>query len=398
VRWSLAATLERTFLIRRRAHLLTLTSGLAAQQLTGAVSENDVLIEDAAGRPVRRVEFGPAGSLGASDHPLGVAARDVWEATDRLQVDAGVRVDHDTSYGGPTPSARAGIRYELNERGSTVLKAGYGRFVGSLPLAVESFFGYPTRTDVRLDPETGTVRTTTVLRPAVDRLQLPRATAATVQIEREIGQGLDTLVGVTVRRSSRLATLDVPAASGPLAVRSTGTGSYRELQFSIRKRWRDNQQLFASYVRSSARGELNDFAALFQQLDAPLLQPGGASRLPADATHRWIVWGTINMPYSVVVSPVVEWHSGFPYSLVDASYLYDGEPNRGTFPAFLAADFIVYRTFRARGRAADLGIQLFNATGHFNPRDVNPVTTAPGFGRFSNGVGPVLRGFMLLKW
>ena len=136
--------------------------------------------------------------------------------------------------------------------------------------------------------------------------------------------------------------------SGPAVVRSTGTGSYRELQVSVRQTWPHDQQLFVSYVRSSAHGELNDFAALFQTLDTPLLQPGGPSRLPADAPHRWIAWGTFNLPRRIVVSPVIEWHSGFPYSVVDERYRYVGTPNQGAFPAFVAADFVVFKTFTVR--------------------------------------------------
>jgi hypothetical protein len=293
-----------------------------------------------------------------------------------------VRVDHDSSYGGAV----------------TVIRAGHGSFVGTLPLAVEAFAGHPARVDTAVDPRTGTDLDAIVLRPTVERLQLPMAKAVTLQIERQLRPGLDGQVGITDRRSTRLATLDVPLTSGAAAVRSTGTASYREMQLSVRKTWSGDQQLFASYVRSSAQGELNDFATLFQSLDAPLLQPGGISRLAADARHRVIVWGTFNLPRRIVVSPVVEWHSGFPYSIVDHRYRYVGTPNSATFPAFMAADVIVYKTWTVRQRSADLGIQLFNATNHFNPREVYPVAGAPRFGSFTNSVGPILRGFMLLKW
>jgi hypothetical protein len=49
-------------------------------------------------------------------------------------------------------------------------------------------------------------------------------------------------------------------------------------------------------------------------------------------------------------------------------------------------------------RSADLGIQLFNATNHFNPRDVHAVVGAPRLGEFANSVPTILRGFMMLKW
>jgi hypothetical protein len=83
---------------------------------------------------------------------------------------------------------------------------------------------------------------------------------------------------------------------------------------------------------------------------------------------------------------------------VDARYEYVGRPNSAAFPAFMATDLVVYKTFTVRQRSADLGIQLFNATDHYNPRDVYPVVGAPRFGETTNSVGPILRGFMLLKW
>ena len=137
---------------------------------------------------------------------------------------------------------------------------------------------------------------------------------------------------------------------------------------------------------------------LFTGFDTPLLQPGGMSRLPADAPHRWLAWGTVNLPLGLVASPVFEWHSGFPYSVVDSRYLYLGEPNGASFPAFMAVDLIAYKTVTYKKRAADVGIQLFNTTNHFNPRDVYPVAGTRNFGRFTNSVGAILRGFMMIKW
>jgi hypothetical protein len=399
IRYSVAASWDRTLSFGRHEHALGITANMASQQLRGSVAENLLQVEDERGRLVRRIEFGAPSTLTASDAPVALTARDVWTFGNRLQLDVGARADRDSSYGAALArSARAGLRYAFEDDSATVVRAGYGGFVGRLPLAVEAFGGYPARVDTAVDAETGSVLDRTVLVPTVERLQLPRARAFTLQIERRLGRVLEGQIGFTNRQSTLLATLEVPTVSGPAAVRSTGTGSYKELQISIRRAWLHDQQLFLSYVRSSALGELNDFAALFQPLDAPLLQPGGFSRLPADARHRVIAWGTFNLPRRFVLSPVIEWHSGFPFSIVDERYRYFGTPNRAAYPPFFSADFILFKTVTVRQRSADLGIQLFNATNHFNPRDVYPVTGTPRFGTFTNSVGPVLRGFMMLKW
>jgi hypothetical protein len=236
------------------------------------------------------------------------------------------------------------------------------------------------------------------MQPAVDRLRLPRALTATIGIERQIMPTLDAQISVAERSSSRLATLTVPVASGPLVVRSDGRAHYREVQISARKRWDNDQQLFVSYVRSVSVGELNDFSTLFQGHDYPLLQPGGRSRAPADAPNRVLAWGTFNLPRRIVVSPVAEWHDGFPFSLVNSHYFYAGTPNDRRYPAFMSTDLVVYKTFTAKKRNADIGFQLFNATNHYNARDVYPVIGDGRCGAFTNSVGPILRGYMLVKW
>ncbi len=195
-----------------------------------------------------------------------------------------------------------------------------------------------------------------------------------------------------------LPTLRVPTESGALIATSAGTGAYREVQVSARKMLGNDQQVFVSYVRSATRGELNDFAVQFHGMDQPLLQPGGPARALTDAPNRVLAWGTFNLPMKIVVSPVMEWRSGFPYSILDERYLYAETPNHERYPAFFATDFIVYKTFTKGKRSADFGIQLFNATNHFNPRDVYPVIGDPRCREFTNSVGPILRGYMLVKW
>lgn len=397
VRFSSVATWERVAVIGRRSHDFTLGGEVASRRLRGGIAEAPIVVENAQGRTVRTLEFGPPSTIGAHDRPVGVALRDVWTVSDRTQIDAGVRLDH-SRHGGGALSGRTGIRHRLDDAGLTVVKAGYGRFVGSLPLGVPAFGSYPVRIDRSLDPIDGGVLSELTLQPAVGRLRLPSALAATVSLERQLLPRLDAQVAFTDRRSARLATLHVPTKSGALAVESTGSGHYREIQTSIRRTWGEDQQVFVSYVRSTARGDLNDFATVFQTLDAPLVQPGGLSRLSTDARHRVLAWGTFNLPRRVVVSPVTEWRSGFPYSALDDRYAYAGPPNGCAFPMFFATDLVVYKTFTVRQRSADVGIQLFNATHHRNPRDVYVVAGAPRAGEFTNSVGPILRGYMLLKW
>src|SRR5262249_20259910 len=221
--------------------------------------------------------------------------------------------------------------FALDASRGTVVKAGYGPFVGSLPLGVEAFDAYPLRVDTRIDPRSGDAMVLK-LQPRTGTLRLPTAVAATASLERELRPGLDAQLSITDRRSSRLATLVVPDVSGDLLAESTGSSTYREVQASIRKKWSGDQQLFVSYVRSASRGDLIVRAALSERLHAPLVRPGQQGPLPSDAPHRLIGWGTFDLPSRSVISPVVEWRSGFPYSALNADYLYAEAPNSRRFP------------------------------------------------------------------
>ena len=392
-------TWERTALVGSKTHDITIGGRAASRHLSGRVSDTPIAVEDGSGRAVRTVTFGSATDFAVRDYPMALLARDVWHVSDRVQLDAGVRLDHRGRHRrAPQPSGRIGLRYALDSAGLTVLKAGYGSFIGNLPLAAEAFADYPSRVDREIDPESGAVVSQKTLEPMVERLRQPRAVAATIAIERQIAPGVDAQASFTTRRSTRLPRLDVPTESGQLFLRGDGVADYREVQISARRTFEKDQQVFVSYVRSLSTGELNDFAALTQGFEAPLVQPGGLARLAADAPNRVLAWGTFNLPRRIVVSPVVEWRDGFPYSAVDYRYFYAGTPNDRRFPAFMSTDLVVYKTFTAKKRNADIGFQLFNATNHFNPRDVYPVAGDPRHDTFTNSVGPILRGYMLLKW
>ena len=117
----------------------------------------------------------------------------------------------------------------------------------------------------------------------------------------------------------------------------------------------------------------DEFAMLFQTMDTPLIQPGGRARAINDARDRVLAWGTLNLPHRTVVSPVPELRSGLIYAARSSQYAYAGAPNTPTFPNCLSPDLVVYKTFSAKGRHADVGVPVFNLMHRWNPCDVFPV-------------------------
>ena len=93
---------------------------------------------------MRTVTFGPATAFDVRDHPTSLLVRDVWHVNDRLQFDIGGRLDHRLRHDGARRSrpAASACATPSTPAGLTVVKVGYGSFVGNLPLAAEAFADY----------------------------------------------------------------------------------------------------------------------------------------------------------------------------------------------------------------------------------------------------------------
>ena len=366
--------------------------------MTSVVAHEPIQIADEEGRLVRLIEFGPSAGLQADDLLGGLGLRDLWDVNARLQLDLGVRLDWGLRRESPTFSPRFGLRYRLDETGRTTIKGSAGLFVGRAPLGALAFGQFPARMETTFDATTGQVTSVDMLFPRSTQLVLPRATGIALEFEHQIRPGLEAQVSVRQRLGSSLPTVSVPAAGGIMPLIHTGTSTYRELQLSMHQTWRDDRQLFLSYVQSASRGEVNDFGTLFVNLDAPILEPAGIAATPTDVPHRLRGWATFGLPNSIVVSPSVDWRTGFPYSVQDVYRHYVGQPNSERFPNHFGVDVTVYKTFELGDHKADLGMQFFNVTSHFNPRDVISVTESSQFGTFTNSFGLTLGGYMQVRW
>jgi hypothetical protein len=110
----------------------------------------------------------------------------------------------------------------------------------------------------------------------------------------------------------------------------------------------------------------------------------------------------VHLPWSVTVTPVVDVHTGFPYSNVDILQNYAGVPNSQRFPTFLSFDAQVYRDFRLHlpflgresKRKVRVGLYSINLTNHGNFHDVYNNVTSPFFGEFT-GFQRRVSGFIL---
>lgn len=397
---SASVTWDRSGLSGLGTHTISVTGDVQFRTMSSVVSHERIRIEDDLGRLTRSIDFAPlAGPIATHDVRGGGGFRDLWDLSSRLELDLDLRVDGNEGASGVTPSPRIGLRYTLDAEGRTTLKASAGRFVGRPPLGAQAFGQFPVRVDRSWDAATGALRASHTYRPVSRRLELPRSDGVALEIERRIRPGLEAQAAIRVRKSTDLPTVLLGAGGGDAELASAGEGVYRELQISVRQAWSGDAQFFASYVRAASHVESNDFGSMFTNLDAPLLEPN-APDAPgiADVPHRLRAWATFMLPRRVVISPAVDWRTGFPYTVQDIDRHYAGGFNAERLPTHFAVDLTAFKTFDLFSRKMDLGLQVFNLTNHFNPRDVIAVVDSPRFRELTNNPGVTFGGYMQVRW
>jgi hypothetical protein len=147
-------------------------------------------------------------------------------------------------------------------------------------------------------------------------------------------------------------------------------------------------------VRSRAYGDLNDFNQFFGNDPTAVIQPNARGRLSFDAPNRFLVWGEIAAPYKITVTPVLDLHTGFPYSIQNQFREYVGPRNSERYPRFTSLDLQVNREIRIPriNKKARVGFSVFNVLNHFDPRDVQNNLDSYRFGSMFNSVPRTLRG------
>jgi len=168
-----------------------------------------------------------------------------------------------------------------------------------------------------------------------------------------------------------------------LVLGGSGSSSYRQLELTARLSWKDSHQLFFSYVRSRAEGDLNEFDQYLGNFPFPLVRPNRFSNLPGDLPNRFLAWGVVKLPWQMQVAPVVEYRTGFPYAVVDAAQNHVGTPNKLRFPNFFSFDARISKDVKVnKDYALRFAVSGFNVTNHFNALDVHANIADPRYGAF----------------
>jgi hypothetical protein len=360
-----------------------------------------VQIVGVAGYPLEQIQFGPTSTFSVDQTETAWFVGDKWTVSNRLTFDLGLRFDRDSVTDSVNPAPRAGFILALTNDNKTVLKGGAGFFYDRVPLNIPAFPDLPSRTVSILNPLGQVLSSTDYANVISNGLRNPRSEVWNLEVDRTVTSDLLVRVGYQQRNTVHEFFLNPIAygSTGDLSLSDRGSDFYKEFQITGRYRIH-RSTLNASYVRSRAFGDLNDFNQFFGNDPQAVIQPNQSGPLNFDAPNRILAWGEIAAPWKFTLAPVVDTHTGFPYSTINQYRDFVGPRNELRYPRFVSTDLQVLRQIRLpiKEKHAKIGFGVFNIFNHPNYRDVQNDLDSYRFGEFFNGVGRTFHGKFVLEF
>jgi Carboxypeptidase regulatory-like domain len=390
------------------SHELRVGADIDWRSFFGTTASHPIQILTADNSLAQSIAFGSAPSQTPSDSIFAEFAQDHWLVSSHFNVDLGLRLSTETSGWPAALAPRVGLAYSPGKDEKTIIRAGAGLFYGVLPLLAANWAANPARTITDF-PAPGVpnapITYTNVYTGSVNPLgssalpagpdTTPRNFTWNAGVVRELHRNLQLEVSYINSHTSRLFvvepfTAEAAGAESVMGLTNTGSSLYRELETTVHYTFKESDQVNASYVWSRTRGDLNNLSSIYVPFAAPVIRPNVYGILPSDIPNRLIAWGIFALPWNITFSPLVDVHSGFPYSAVNVTQQYVGTPNGQRFPQFFSLDLKAYRQFRipfvkgknGKGHHVRLGVYTLNVTDHGNFNAVYNNVTSPDFGKF----------------
>ncbi len=337
--WSQALHLRPIEHVGRR-HMFTVGYSYAHSSYQGEVSNFPLQVLRQDGTRSSSISYGAALDSNAAVSNFAFFVQDNWQVHPRLTIDLGLRLDHDSlSADAANIAPRIGFVFAPTRDNRTAIRGGFGVFYDKIPINVAIFNRFPaqTITNYAADGRTIVDGPATYTHTASNSLHVPYSLGWTLQFDRELRRNLLFRFGYEDRRVSREFYVNPSQSTdvSRLFLLNSGQQSYRE--FLTMMRWRVNERstVFASYVHSKADGELNDYNRFFGNLPYPLIRPNQYGPLSSDAPNRGLIWSVIGLPHKLDFVPILDVHTGFPFSRLDQNWNFIGQENgAGRFPIF----------------------------------------------------------------
>lgn len=388
-------------------HTLKFGSVLGHSENVGQFYARPVLIDDANGQLLQKINFSGTGAFDLTDTEPAVFAQDHWTLNSHLAIDFGLRFEAQTITYTTRAAPRAGFAW-TPDAGKSVVRGGIGVFYDSVPLDVYAFNTYPQQTittynssGTPVGPPVQYINLTSQEAqsnfPFIDRSQksgnfAPYSVAWHVAFEREVNRFLLFRVKYLQSHEQNMITLqpEVVQNQNAFVLGAAGSARTRQAEFTARIGAISNRQFFFSYVRQYAYGDISDANSYLGNYPFPVVRNGLTASLPSEIPNRFLLWGSYAFPRKILVTPHAEFRNGFPYQPTDVfqQYVAATYGPQYRFPKFFSLDLRVSKDIQVDPKhAVRLSGTVRNLTDHFNPLEVHSNTADPQYGNFFGNNG-----------
>jgi carboxypeptidase family protein len=360
----------------------------------------DVLRED--GSVARYVTFAGSPFQARKNFEAAQYIQDAWSVREGLVFEAGLRTEWNEIVRDLEIDPRFAAAWAPGWLRSTKFSAGWGVYHDAISLDTV------TRQQDQVSLSTfylpngvvhGPVQTSFVADDTL--LKTPRFRIASLGIERKLPREFYLKAGYSHRTGDRGFTFLPPVAlTGPafydgavFHLSNSRRDRYDAVDISLRHTFAGKFEWFAGYTRSSVRSN----AAVDYSLENPVFAAQSPGPYPWDTPNRFHTWGWAPLPNrflpaafrfltrNTTAQYLVEYRTGFPFSIVDEEGFLVGRPNAVRFPDYFNINLHLERQFRALHYLWAWRFGFNNLTNGLNPNVVQNVQGTPQFLTYGRG-------------
>lgn len=348
------------------------------------------------GALVRRSVFAPSPGFTMHNAEIGAYVEDRWRPATGWLIEPGLRFDWDEIVRRPLFSPRiAGVYSPPGDKNKTKISAGIGVYYEHTQLAyfAQTFAGVRYDTYFAPDGVTPTGPAQETQFTANDgQLHAPRAVNWSMGIERKLPWSIFAGANFLEKRTSNVFTFanqsGATALAGNYLLTNGRRDHYDAEEFDARKNFANGYTVFIAYTHSSARTN----AALSYLPTPSPLGPQQSGPLAWDTPNRVISWGWLPIPFWKLKNRwdfvyLLDRHTGFPFTAVNAADQVVGGAGAYHFPAFVDFSPGLEWKFHFHGQYWGLRGVMENGTDAGDFLVVNNNIDSPQFGMFSEPEG-----------
>jgi len=328
--------------------------------------------------------------------------QDAWSPREGLAIEAGLRIEWNEVVRDLEVAPRLAIAWSPRALHGTKFSAGWGIYYDAINLglithppdqvSLSTFYPSP-------GAPIGPVPTSFAVNES--GIRAPFVRTSSFSVEQKLPHGFYLRSGFTHRAGIHGLIFEPPAsavASGfeqgaIFQLSNARRDTYNAADISVRHTFAARFEWFAGYTRSSAHSN----AAVQYSLQNPIFGPQAPGPYPWDATNRFHTWGWTPLPVHFLpkrlqflmrntsAQYLVEYRTGFPFSMVDEEGFLVGPPDSRRLPYYFNINLAFERQFRALHYLWAWRLGVMNLSDNGNPNTVNNITGTPQFLTYGHG-------------